>query len=525
MKSKIMSLTFFILIMSFSIGAIFLYGYIMNNQASQQAERGMLVARTVSQLQEVKMQLINADKEEAAQQINGVVDGIRIINRAEYIVVLDMDRIILSHPIKEKIGKKSNSADIDAAFVDHYYTTIAEGEIGRVARAFVPVLDDTGTQIGVVMVGFKLPTIMELFHSMKMEISITLLLSIFFSAWGAHALGHHMKKQMFGLEPHEIAKMYVERTETFNAMHEGIIAIDTDLVITIFNEKACEILGVKKDPALLIGQKIFAVLPDTRLPEILTLDQPIYNKELYINGHSIMSNRIPIQVNGKTVGAVAMFKDRTEVKMLAEELTGVKAYMQALRVQTHEHKNKLHTIAGLLHLGHVEEALIYITQVREEQAELTNFLNERFNNQNISGLLLSKVTHGKELGITVEIDKESKLMNFPKKMDHHDFVLLFGNLIENAFDALSQVDQSEKEVYISVDDDNEILAILVSDNGIGMSEEVKAQIFDNGFSTKDKESRGIGLYLIDDIVKKGNGRIEVTSELGKGTTFLITFDL
>ncbi len=53
----------------------------------------------------------------------------------------------------------------------------------------------------------------------------------------------------------------------------------------------------------------------------------------------------------KLLGAVAMFKDRTEVKKLAEELTGVKAFVQALRVQTHEHKNKLHTIAGLLQLG------------------------------------------------------------------------------------------------------------------------------------------------------------------------------
>ena len=42
---------------------------------------------------------------------------------------------------------------------------------------------------------------------------------------------------MFGLEPHEIAKMYVERTETFNAMHEGIIAVDKEMNITILMKK------------------------------------------------------------------------------------------------------------------------------------------------------------------------------------------------------------------------------------------------------------------------------------------------
>jgi len=139
-----------------------------------------------------------------------------------------------------------------------------------------------------------------------------------------------------------------------------------------------------------------------------------------------------------------MFKDRTEVKKLAEELTGVKAFVQALRVQTHEHKNKLHTIAGLLQLGHHEQALSYLTQVKEEHDEITNFLNERIKNENISGLLLSKISYAKEQGIRLEIDRESHLTVFPKNLDHHDFVILFGNLIENAFDALKDTQLDEK---------------------------------------------------------------------------------
>ena len=74
------------------------------------------------------------------------------------------------------------------------------------------------------------------------------------------------------------------------------------------------------------------------LPEILDFNQPIYNKELHINQHTILSNRVPIEVDGETVGAIAIFQDRTEVKKLAEELTGVKEFVQALRIQNHEHK-------------------------------------------------------------------------------------------------------------------------------------------------------------------------------------------
>jgi len=78
-------------------------------------------------------------------------------------------------------------------------------------------------------------------------------------------------------------------------------------------------------------------------------------------------------------------------------------------------------------------------------------------------------------------------------------------------------------VHVSVDEDEDVLAILVTDNGIGMTEEVRIHIFNNGFSTKEKKGRGIGLYLIQEIVQKGQGDIEVISEPNKGTSFLITF--
>ena len=51
------------------------------------------------------------------------------------------------------------------------------------------------------------------------------------------------------------------------------------------------------------------------------------------------------------------------------------------------------------------------------------------------------------------------------------------------------------------------------------------RIFDNGFTTKNNENNGIGLYLLKEIVEKGDGTIEITSEENKGTTFIITFEL
>ena len=525
MNGKIVLLTFFIIAFSFLVAGIILLSNLLHEQEQDTGQRAMLIARTISDLPDIKVQVENENLEQAAMVINDVIKGIKIINKAEYIVVTNMERVKLSHPSPNQIGLKSRSTDIDAAFGEHYYISKAKGEQGMMIRAFVPVMNEQKIQVGVVIVGFALPTLLEMLNEYKRGIFLTVFLSLLFSIWGAHTLGRHIKRQMFGLEPHEIAKMYVERTETFNAMHEGIIAVDKDMYITIFNQKASNILGVGADPTIYIGKNIYEVLSDTRLPEIVLSGKPVYNQEIYVNNHSILSNRIPIFVNGKKAGAVAIFKDLTEFKQLAEELTGVKAFVQALRIQTHEYKNKLHTIAGLLQLGHSQQALAYLSQVKIQHDHVTKFLNERIYNENISGLLLSKISRGNELGIHVTIDEESKLTQFPEQLDHHDFVVLFGNLIENAFDALVGLDREQKEITISIDDDDEVLAILVSDNGIGIPVENQSRIYENGFSTKQNENRGIGLYLIREIVEKGNGTIEITSVENKGTTFMITFEI
>lgn len=524
-NTKIFLMTFFIIASAFLIAGVFVINNLLAQQGEDYEQRAMLIARTVSNMPELINQLMSDDQEQAMQSINAIVEEIRVINKAEYIVVMDMNRIKYSHPSMKEIGQKSESEDINAAFSEHYYISKARGNLGTMIRAFVPILNDHKRQIGVVVVGYSAPTLIKVFQEYSSEIAITIFYSIVLSMWGAFILGRHIKKQMFGLEPEEISQMYVERQETFNAMHEGIIAIDNEMNITIFNEKATITLGVNGHPSEYIGKKIYDVLPDTRLPEIVQSGKPSYNQELYINKHNILSNRVPIQIDGKNVGAVAVFKDLTEVKQLAEELTGVKAFVQALRVQTHEHKNKLHTVTGLLQLGHIKQALEYLTAVQATEQSLAKFLNERFHNENISGLLLSKISRGKELGITVEIDEESHFKRFPKHLDYHDFVVIFGNLIENAFDAFEGVQREDKRVSISVDEHDNMLAILVSDNGCGMSEEVQKCIFENGFSTKEKESRGIGLYLIYEIVTKANDTIEVTSEEGKGTSFLLLFEL
>ncbi|WP_010287515.1 ATP-binding protein [Kurthia massiliensis] len=525
MNGKITALTFFIIVFSFLLAGLFIMSHVLQSEEKRISEQAMLVAQTVAKLSEVAETLSDTttSNEQKANMLDETIQNVQTTNKADYIVVLTMDRVRLTHPHHALIGVRSQSNDLNDAFTEHYYTTVAKGDVGNMARAFVPVMNASHTQIGVVLVGYELPTFWYIVTSLKKEIAIAILLSLLFGGWGAFLLSRSMKRELLDYEPHEIAKLYIERTEAFNAMHEGVIAIDNHFTITVFNVKAKQILGVEDE--LLIGRNIYDVLPDSRLPEIIDFNQPIYNKELLINQHTILSNRVPIEVAGETVGAIAIFQDRTEVKKLAEELTGVKEFVQALRIQNHEHKNKIHTVAGLIQLGNYDEALHYIQGVKQAQDDIHHFLHTRIQNKNLAGLLLSKVNHGKELGITVEIDDQSKLDYLPPSLDFHDFVVVLGNLIENSFDALQLCDHEEKHLLISIDQDEQLLTILVEDNGIGMTEAQLARIFDNGFTTKKSKNHGIGLYLIHDIIQKANGTIDVMSTPNAGTSIVITFDM
>jgi two-component system sensor histidine kinase DctS len=508
-----------IVLFSLLIGAIILVGSLIRTQETELGQRLLTTARTVAEIPLIQQAITQP---EGWKSINPAVNKIRIVNQVTYIVVLDMNHVRFADPLEERLGTILRSKDAEPAFAEHTYLQKVKGEMGVALRAYVPIMNSEHQQVGVVMAGHVLPSLLQMLVNQRESIAITFFLSILFGMWGSYQLATHLKKQMLNLEPQEIARRLVERTATFHAMHEGVIAIDNDERITIFNDRAKEIFEIEGDP---LGRPIRQVIPDTRLPEVLEKQRSIYHQELHVKNKLIWSNRFLIKVNEKTVGAIAIFQDRTEVARMAEELTGVRAFVDALRVQNHEHRNKLHTIAGLLQLNQTEKALQYLLEVNEKQEELTSFLTNRIMDQSVSGLLLGKVSRGKELGIEVHIDRRSTLKRFPPLLDHHDFVLILGNLVENAFDALEQADREKKEVMISIEQNDEVCSILVEDNGIGMSEETRKRMLEQGFSTKDSADRGIGLYLVGQLVQKGHGEITCESEPGVGTSFLISFPM
>lgn len=95
---------------------------------------------------------------------------------------------------------------------------------------------------------------------------------------------------------------------------------------------------------------------------------------------------------------------------------------------------------------------------------------------------------------------------------------VFMNIIVNA----SQAIEGEGELFISTYQKERDIYIKIKDTGTGIKEENMSKLFDPGFTTKGVGiGLGLGLYISYNIIEKHNGKISVTSELGKGTEFTI----
>ena len=160
-------------------------------------------------------------------------------------VILDMEKVRYSHPLESFIGTTFSGGDEGAAFANHEYVSRAEGALGPSVRAFVPIKTEEGTrQVGVLVVGILTPTLWQILLGLRWEIYLSLLAGLLAGISGSVYLARDIKKSMFNLEPEEIARLLEERVAILQSMGDGIIAIDREHRITVFNEAAHQIIGV-----------------------------------------------------------------------------------------------------------------------------------------------------------------------------------------------------------------------------------------------------------------------------------------
>jgi two-component system, NtrC family, nitrogen regulation sensor histidine kinase NtrY len=113
--------------------------------------------------------------------------------------------------------------------------------------------------------------------------------------------------------------------------------------------------------------------------------------------------------------------------------------------------------------------------------------------------------------ITFYADKEEIIANF----DRTQLIRVITNLVKNGIQA------NATKIKVSINDDEKFIEIIVNDNGVGISPENKAKIFEPKFTTKTS-GMGLGLSIVKNIVETYNGSISFSSEKNIGTKFTIS---
>jgi CitB family two-component system sensor histidine kinase MalK len=480
-----------------------------------QAEKAKNVARMVARSPLVieAMSGKRSDKE-----IQPFANEIREVTNVNFVVVMDMKGIRKSHPDINKVGKHFIGGDEGPVLKGKEHVSYSKGTLGTSLRSFTPIKNPEGKQIGAVAVGISLDNVEKAVNKSRMGIYIGTLIGILIGVLGAIVLARYIKKILHGLEPVAIASLFEERSAMLQSVREGIVAVDRESRITLVNRAALRLFqkaGLSEKP---IGLHIGEYMPTTRLGKVLKTGKAELDEEQNLNGITILVNRVPVIVGNKTVGAIATFRDKTEIQLLAEQLTGVRIYADTLRAQAHEFMNKLHVILGMAHMGYYEKLVEFINDTVNHRKNEIGFVTKKIQDPVLAGFLIGKLSYARESGVELYVSCDHPLPQ-PEDSDiTHELITIVGNLIDNAVEAVTNC--SVKKIDVKFEYGDEILTIEVKDTGTGMSEDQQNKVFQKGFSTKG-ENRGLGLYLISQAIEKLEGELIISSKSGKGTLFAV----
>ena len=401
------------------------------------------------------------------------------------------------------------------------YTSNETGPMGSDHSAYAPVRDEAGEVIGFVIVGvyFRSMALVGL-HTVLRLLAVGVVAAVLGSLL-AMRLSRSIKQSLMGYEPDAFARRFHQREDILDALEEGILAIDAEQKVIFLNKAAAEMLSIERQTA--VGRPLHEVYPRSTLDRILRTGQSEYNVSMNsLKEIRVLADRMPLYENGTLAGAVSIFRNRTELTRMADDLTGVQHMVEAMRAYTHEFMNKLHVILGLLQIGEPEKAQEYIMDTTRTQRVAVSRIMNQIRQPSVGALLVGKTSRANELGIHLRLDRESTLSEESLWLPPEAYVTILGNLIENAIEVLNQSRRATKEVSVSIRESEDSLLLCVEDTGPGISPALRQTLFQRGVSTKGR-SRGTGLALVQEVVEAYHGQIRVESEPGVGTSFFVSF--
>jgi two-component system, CitB family, sensor kinase len=444
------------------------------------------------------------------------VDRAVALSGARLVELLAPDGVVRASSDPSRIGRRADfgqsrvtegrawSGDID---VDGVHSLAGQ----------VPVLSTDGDVLAVVSVSEPYPSLWQSLSGAGERLVIYLGLGAALGLVASWLLSRRIKRHTRGLEVAEIAGLADHREALLHSIREGVVAVNTDGVITLLNDSAQELLGITGDA---VGRRADSVGLDPAVEEfLLSGEEGRFSDDTVIATRTrvLALNRRPASTRGEEIGTVTTMRDSTELASMQGQLSSHKSMTDTLRAQTHEFANQLHTISGLVQLGEYESVRDLVGALTRRRAEINEAVTRNISDPAVAALLIAKTSLAAESGVTLVIADDSHLDALTPALAT-DVITVLGNLVDNAVDV--SVGSEREVVEVRIDDTNG-LHISVADSGPGVPAHLRESIFARGVTSKPEVpgGRGIGLALVRLVSAQLGGAVEVTDGACGGAVF------
>ena len=199
-------------------------------------------------------------------------------------------------------------------------------------------------------------------------------------------------------------------------------------------------------------------------------------------------------------------KLRKHYQDLQESYHDLEKLNSELRAQRHDYLNHLQVVYGLLELKEYEELCSYLSPIYKNIQKNGKAL--KTSKPAINALLKAKMDEAENKNIDFYIEVKTDLKNL--KVEDWELCKVISNLIDNAMTALEEK-ESNKKIWVDMTEDKGKYLFSVSNNGPMILKEMQEEIFKQGVTTKKESGHGIGLHIVQTVIKDYKGKINLTS--------------
>jgi len=423
---------------------------------------------------------------------------------------------------------------------------LAESEIAakhtRIGRELLDLFDREQKQV--LFLGLKMDRFKEI---RRQEIVFAIFMGAVLFIVGSASVYFVFVVQNAYLVRRTLDEMRTYTRNVLESMANGLITVDRSLRIATYNPNALEILRKTKDE--LDGKLVSEILPlEDEIRQVLSDAESILEKEVKINGEgkgksflALTVSPLKDQESSRPKGAVVILRDMTIIRELEQEVITSEKFAALGRLSAgvaHEIRNPLNSIKGFIQYFQKKLALepedyrytdLMLTEVDRLNRVISKLLayskpreprlTIRSAEEIVDHCVRVVEREARESG--VEIIVEPSDPELPLVMvDSDQMTQVFLNILINAIEATPS---GEKVSIALVGTHNGRLQVVTSDNGKGIPRENIDKLFDPFFSTK-KKGTGLGLAIVKSIIEGHGGDIDVESDPGKGTKFIVTLN-